>query len=102
MSIVLTRDVFCDLCSAWTDGVVGGDNKEARRRVLLAGWGRFRDDSGYMVDVCPQCQSPAQKSVTAMKRLAEVERVRAVDAAVSSVSLDKVSVLAANGGHGDL
>jgi hypothetical protein len=55
VSIVITKDVFCDgrdgdgPCVEWTHGVVSGSNEEARKQAAREGWTR----KGTR-DLCPR------------------------------------------------
>ena len=65
MSIMITTDVFCDVCEvAWVHGGTSykADIRQARRWAKERGWHRCRlPVSGRMVDVCPQCSNPPTK-----------------------------------------
>lgn len=59
MSIVVTTDVFCDICGNWVEGCVGGSKPQARlarRAAKKTGWLRCRSPfDGHLIDVCPGC-----------------------------------------------
>lgn len=58
MSITISTDVFCDICSKWIHGGTGRKTniRRARRKAKEAGWLRCASPfSGKMSDVCPSC-----------------------------------------------
>lgn len=56
MSITITTDVFCDMCSEWIHGATGPKPFPKRSRALAfsAGWGRLKRN-GRTLDLCPTC-----------------------------------------------
>lgn len=58
MSITVTTDVFCDICSCWIHGISGIQQIDIRRSLKIAktkGWIRKKVE-GKLIDVCPDCQ----------------------------------------------
>ena len=57
MSITITTDVFCEMCTEWVFGAVGSeaDIHAARRNAKKQGWFYIKHN-GYMIDVCPTCK----------------------------------------------
>ena len=62
MSITVTSDVFCDVCSQWVFGYVGPrmSHSKARRRAQGEGWKRIKI-GGKLQDVCPDCQEERRR-----------------------------------------
>ena len=97
MSIVVTKDVFCDECSNWTGGLTGDFMK---RTVLDAAcikgrFGRYKRD-GVLKDLCYDCQTEAERLRTYKRQ--EALRVRAAIArgerswvAIGDVPMSEVS-----------
>lgn len=58
MSITVTTDVFCDVCSEWIEGVsaatYGNVAGQARGIAYAQGWRRIKLN-GKLSDVCPRC-----------------------------------------------
>ena len=54
MSITTSKDVFCDVCSAWIHGGIECDAKHARGTARLSGWKR-KKLNGKLKDICPRC-----------------------------------------------
>lgn len=67
MSITITTDVFCDICSRWIHGVVGptSDARAARRVAKTNGWTR-RLRNSKMIDVCPDCINKTERDYNEM------------------------------------
>jgi len=60
--IVITTDVFCNICGNWTFGVTGprANAHGARRNAKKDGWTR-RLVKGKVVDLCPDCKKDVVK-----------------------------------------
>lgn len=52
MSIVISRDIFCDGedCDLWTEGTTQGGARDARKIAARRGWKYLRRR-----DLCPAC-----------------------------------------------
>jgi hypothetical protein len=69
MAIVVTTDVFCDMCGNWEDGCTGENSiqsEKARKEVAHKGWKRIRV-SGKLLDLCPVCANEALKELVVSK-----------------------------------
>lgn len=62
MSIILTKDVFCDFCIMWTYGCTSCSDTDARKSAKKLGWVRVKVE-GSMKDICPECQKKREKEV---------------------------------------
>lgn len=63
MSIVITTDVFCDICYNWMWYSTGSrpQARSARKKARKAGWLRCRSPlSSRLIDVCPGCIGNAE------------------------------------------
>lgn len=63
MSIVITTDVFCDLCGNWIHGALGPtpNARGARRKAKANGWDRRHVSGGGVIDICPGCREKQNK-----------------------------------------
>jgi predicted DsbA family dithiol-disulfide isomerase len=67
MSITISTDVFCDICSIWNQDLTQFSTKKAqikrvRKTAKYAGWKKVRI-SGQTFDLCPNCKHKEYRAI---------------------------------------